>query len=121
MANEENKRSVFAQKAEALTKELMELTEAQRGTAETGVIVIAVNRENKADHEEVILSMTGTQKLLVAALTNFAEGDDNTRSVFYDTLKFLNFKREVGPLADKLAKIISDAKADKKAETKEEE
>ena len=120
MANEE-KKSVFAQKAEALTKELMELTEAQRGTAETGVIVIAVNRENDSNHEEVILSMTGTQKLLVAGLSRFAEDDSNTRSVFYDTVRFLNFKREVGPLADKLAKIISDAKADKKAETKEEE
>ena len=121
MANEENKKSVFAQKAEALTKELMELTDAQSGTAETGVIVIAVNRENDSNHEEVILSMTGTHKVLVAGLTTFAENDDDTRSVFYDTLRFLNFKREVGPLAEKLAKIISDAKADKKAETKEEE
>ena len=121
MANEENKKSVFAQKAKALTKELMELTDAQCGTAEAGVIVIAVNREKDSNHEEVILSMTGTRKLLVAGLTHFAEGDDNTRSVFYDTLKFLNFKREVGPLVDKLAEIISDAVADKKAEIKEEE
>lgn len=121
MANEENKRSVFAQKAEALTKELMELTDAQRGMAETGVIVIAVNRENDSNHEEVILSMTGTRKLLVAGLANFAERDDDTRSIFNETVRFLNFKREVGPLVDYLAKIISDAKADKKAEIKEEE
>lgn len=86
MAEEtKSNKSEYTLKVEALTMELMKLAQAQKENAETGLIIISVNTEKGADHDEIIQCMVGRKRALTTGLLSFADSKDkDMRRIFLD-------------------------------------
>lgn len=121
MAEKNITKSEYTQRVEWLTKELMHNANAQKGKSDVGLIVISVNTEPGADHDEIILSMVGKRCACKTGLRAFADKDNDMSEVFAEVASDLAQRRMLKHLAKALSAIAGDEPADEEEETKAEE
>lgn len=122
MANETNTKSEYTQRVKELTKQLMHNAEEQKDKSETGLIVISVNTEEGAGHDEVVLAMVGRKRACKLGLRLFANKDKDMSAVFSEVASEEARRRMLHLLGAALCDATAgEEPGDENAETKEEE
>lgn len=122
MANETNTKSEYTQRVEELAMQLKQNAEAQYGKSETGLIVISVNTEEGAGHDEVVLAMVGTKRACKLGLRLFATKYKNMSDVFSEVASEEARRRMLHLIGAALCDATAgEEPGDENAETKEEE
>ncbi len=122
MAENNNTKSEYTQRVEELTKKLMHNAEAQKEMSEVGLIVISVNTEPGAGHDEVVLSMVGRKRACKLGLRLFANKDKDMAAVFAEVVSEEARRRMLKCLGEALSAAAGDEPAgEDETDTKPEE